>query len=186
MAGVHVSRHVENDSQVDGIRYSVSHTTARPLIEGWTEDPEPPNEPECTAAGDPYALTADTDLSDPEVLAAAQALVLHGEAINSGHYESAFAMFTPRMQESMGGLEEWSSGLDTSYWIELTLTDSAALDESVELRMTLRTVQSSEYGPEGLECSDWDLTYVLLWQDDLQEYLIDQVRLENEPEECST
>jgi hypothetical protein len=119
------------------------------------------------------------------VAVAALTVVAHGEAINHGSYESAFALFTPRMQQAMGGLEGWASGLRSSYWTELTLRDSAVLQDGVALRMTLRTEQSPENGPDGLTCSDWDLTYTLLWDGEAQEFLIDEVRLESDPVGCA-
>ena len=94
-------------------------------------------------------------------------------------------MFTPQMQADMGGLEVWSDELGTSFWRELTLTDGTYTQDRVEIRMMLRTEQFAERGPESLACSDWDLTYVLLWDGELQTHLIDEVRQERDPVGCS-
>ena len=169
---------------VSGVSYSISYTTARPLVDGWIEAPEPPSRPWCVADVEPFVLTMDIDLSNPDVLVAALIVQIHGEAINSGNYESAFAMFTPQMQEDMGGLDAWSSGLESSFWRKLALTDHTVTEDSVELRMTLRTEQSAEDGPEGMSCTDWDLTYLLVWDSEVREYLIDEVRSQADPTEC--
>lgn len=169
---------------VSGVGYSISFTTARPLVDGWIEDPEPPSRPWCVADDEPFVLSIDIDLSNPDVLVAALMVQIHGEAINSGSYESAFAMFTPQMQEDMGGLDAWSSGLDSSFWRKLALTDHTVTEDSVELRMTLRTEQPPEDGPNGMSCTDWDLTYLLVWDSEVQEYLIDEVRSQADPTEC--
>ena len=183
--GVHSWSLVEAGGRsVEGMHFSVSHTTARPLVDGWREVPDPPSMPACDVETEPFELTVETDLSDPDVLVAALTVLVHGEAINHGSYESAFAMFTPQMQEAMGGVEEWSRGLETTYWTELTLTDSTIMEDGIELRMMLRTEQSSQYGPDGLTCSDWDLTYVLHWEEDSQEFFIDEVRTQSDPVGC--
>ena len=170
---------------VSGVGYAISYTTARPLVDGWIDDPEPPSRPWCVAEEEPYVLTIDIDLSNPDVLVAALTVQIHGEAINSGNYESAFAMFTPQMQEAMGGLDAWSSGLESSFWKKLALTDHTLTEDGVELRMTLRTEQSPSDGPDGMSCTDWDLTYLLGWDDEAQAYLIDEVRSEDGPTECA-
>lgn len=173
-----------NGHQADGFSYALSHVSARPLVDGWTQVSDTPAPPECATATDPSEFAVGGDLSDPDVAFAVLTLLAHGEAINHGSYDSAFAIFTPQMQEAMGGLEAWSSGLHSSYWTELTVTDSSATRGSVALRVTLRTEQAAEAGPSGLTCSDWDLSYTFLWDDSAQEFFIDEVTSNSDPVGC--
>lgn len=175
--------------EIDGrpanaMSYALSHSAARPLVDSWAQSPDRPATPECVTGTDPSEVAVDGDVSDPDVAVALLTLLVHGDAINHGSYDSAYAIFTPRMQEAMGDVEAWSSGLQSSYWTDLTLTDSTVTQGGVSLRVALRTEQAPEDGPDGQYCSDWDLTYDLVWDEDMQEFLIDKVTSHSDPVGC--
>lgn len=176
--------HEINGRPANAMSYALSHATARPLVDEWAQSPDRPATPECVTETDPSEVAVDGDVSDPEVAFALLTLLVHGDAINQGSYDSAYAIFTPRMQEAMGGVEAWSSGLHSSYWTELTLTDSTVTQGGVTLRVALRTEQAPEDGPDGQSCSDWDLTYDLVRDGDTQELLIDKVTSHSDPVGC--
>lgn len=92
----------------------------------------------------------------------ARSLHLHGSSINRGAYEAAWELFTPRMQGIMGGLDTWSTGLETAYWRALSVESVSTSGEWATVEVALTTAQSSEVGRDGQTCSDWRITYTML------------------------
>ena len=114
--------------------------------------PRPPGRAEAGSV----AVTVSSD--HPEAVNVARSLVFHGQAINVGVlYDQAFAVMTPEMQDRMGGLETWRSGLGSSFWRSLDIADVRASGPDLIAAVRLRTVQDAQHGPAGQTCSDWKL-----------------------------
>lgn len=174
----------EDDISVEGTGYAVAASTARQAaaellesdiedqFESCDDDPIPGNLIEVTVTSD-----------HADAPGVAQSLLVHGQAINNGAYEIAFDIFTEEMGKRLGGLEEWSSGLDTSYWRELSVDDVAEIDGGLTADVALRTEQAAEFGRDGQTCSDWSLRYSLTWDEGL--WRIDGVSLpRGDPTPC--
>lgn len=169
----------------EGTAHALSPEEAQHRIDTWLDAPQPPEAPECASDQEQLEITLTGDVTDPDVLAGTQTLTTHGNAINNSLYEVAFDMFTPELQAAMGDVDEWSSGLVTSVWTDLTLTDHQVTDDGLDLHVLLRTQQEPEYGPDGMACSQWQLTYSLRWDEQTEDFRIDQVRTDAEPVDCS-
>jgi hypothetical protein len=66
------------------------------------------------------------------------------------------------MKVRMKSLEEWSSGLDTSYWTALRLLDVADQGRRAGVLAQLTTQQDAAFGRDGQTCSQWSLTYSMV------------------------
>ena len=171
---------------IDGIGYAIPLTTARPLIDGWQDEPQRPGKAPCVAdtEADPRQLVVENDISDPAVLSAIHSVAQHGSAINFGLFDSAFELFSQEMQEAMGSQEEWAAGIARSQWVSLDLRDHEVTDDGVTLHMSLRTSQPAEFGRDGQTCSDWDLTYSLVSGSADEGFLIDEATANGDPLAC--
>ena len=119
----------------------------------WTGDAPAP-------VDDEHELDVTIDVDEPESGDIAQALFLHGDSINQGRYDAAWAVLSPRMQQRLGDLSSWSGGLDTSWWSTMEITAVAPYAEGRALvQATLRTRQAPEFGRDGQTCSVWAINY---------------------------
>jgi S1-C subfamily serine protease len=174
----------EDDISVEGTGYAVAASKAQQVVaEIRGNESEVPVE---SCGGEPIQgdLIEVTVMSDhPEAPGVAQSLLVHGQAINNGAYDIAFGIITDEFGKQLGGLEEWSAGLGTSYWRVLTIKDIAAIDGDLAADVALRTVQATEFGRDGQTCSDWSLRYSLVWDEGL--WRIDGVTLpQGDPTPC--
>jgi hypothetical protein len=106
-----------------GRRLAVSSATAVPLIDEWTDHPQPTTPPECSGAVDANGVpipSATTPTRDNVQVGATLDVYFH--SINGGDYPTALAQFTPP-----SSLESFSEGVAGSQDTDLqyrTLTDS--------------------------------------------------------------
>jgi hypothetical protein len=151
----------------EGTGYVVPSAQLLPRLEQWA-DQAPPEDGEGCANDGAAPIEGDSDfpvevLSDvPVAQDIARSLALHGQSINTGSYETAWEIFTPRMKVRMKSLEEWSSGLDTSYWTALRLLDVADQGRRAGVLAQLTTQQDAAFGRDGQTCSQWSLTYSMV------------------------
>ena len=149
----------------EGTAYAVDARKAALSVESWSNRtaaiaPASCGVPPAEEAG-AVAVTVSSD--HPEAVNIAGSLIFHGRSINLGAYDLAFAILTPEMQERMGGLETWRSGLGSSFWRSLDIRAVRASGTDLIAAVRLRTVQDAEHGPAGQTCSDWALEYVMQW-----------------------
>ena len=83
-----------------------------------------------------------------------------------------------RLWEPTVSLTAWSAELATSVWTNVTITSISPapperIDEyelgdtpTLEVRVSARTNQAPRFGPDGQECTDWDLVYLLASADE--------------------
>ncbi|HSO92474.1 MAG TPA: trypsin-like peptidase domain-containing protein [Arthrobacter sp.] len=149
----------------EGTAYAVDARKAALAVESWSNRtaaiaPASCGVPPADEAG-AVAVTVSSD--HPEAVNIAGSLLFHGRSINLGAYDLAFAILTPEMQERMGGLETWRSGLGSSFWRSLNVAAVRASGPDLIAAVRLRTVQDAEHGPAGQTCSDWALEYLMQW-----------------------
>lgn len=129
-------------------------------------------------------IRAENNSDHPDSADITQVLALHGEGINRGQYEAAFSLFTDSMQRRQGGAGEWSTGLNTSYWLSLAVDDVTREGNVATVKVRFRTNQEARYGHKGQTCSDWSQTRKLVLVEGI--WLIDQVKNEaGSPSNCS-
>lgn len=155
----------ENDYGAEGVGYAAPAPSAAAALTDWGRRSTPVPQASC----DNQAQTSSSDIittnhSDheqaPKVI---QSLLTHGQAINRAAYDTAFAVLTPELQASEGGLAKWSSGLGTSFWRALTVNTISGSGNELTADVVLRTEQAAADGPGGQTCSDWGLRYRMSW-----------------------
>ncbi len=156
---------VENDLRpAEGQGYVIRADDLVPNLDAWRN--QPVHAPEGCDGDDDRVDTGGLDVTvttgHEQAMDIARSFQLHGAAINSGTYAAAWELFTPRMQEVLGGLEAWSRGLETSYWRALTVESVTTSGEWATVEVALTTAQSEDVGRDGQSCSDWRLTYTML------------------------
>lgn len=109
-------------------------------------------------------------------------MLTYAQAINAGAYNVAFSFYTPAMQQPMGGVAKWSSGLDTSYWTSLSVLRTSGTEDAITAEVLIETVQDAQYGPEGQTCSQWDMEYSMVWSEGF--WQIDAATLLADPIAC--
>ena len=80
--------------------------------------------------------------------------------INESRYEDAFAYYSTDSETYRGGIASWQEGQSTT--IIETPVITAVRDtgpDTIQVDVTFTSYQAPDYGPEGQECTDWQLTY---------------------------
>ncbi len=175
----------------EGMAFAVHTSDVRDDVNEWLTldaDPDPcghyPPEEESDSEDEFVWPTfeADFDATDAQQLVIST-LMLHGVAINRGDYENAWSLFTPRMQTRMGSLGRWSSGVESSYWRDITVRGVTIDGDVATATVDLRTEQDADAGVDSQTCSNWSLSYRLRLGDD--EWLIDAANaLDGKPAAC--
>lgn len=172
----------DNEQPVEGVNFVVPIEDVRSVIDDWRNEIAPPTQAcdneqlETPGDDEPSDDSLDLSVQDESDLAnaIAQVLYTHGVAINNGAYDAAFELFTPAAQQNLGGLAEWTGGVEASYWRGIDVMDaSISEDESLATaRVALRTVQPPS--GEVTDCSIWILDYQ--FSIDEGQLLIDKAR----------
>jgi S1-C subfamily serine protease len=187
VAGVVSRGWVQRDDTIAaGMEYAVSGPRTAAAVKEWQERPVLVPAAECEdAAESPVKVQVAIDSEHDQAPNIAQSLQIHGQAINDGAYRAAYALFTPEEQQRMGGLENWTEGLASSYWTTLDVVDVSGRGDDLKALVRLRTLQDVEDGYGGeQDCSDWTIEYEMHW--DGVNWLIDGNRLpEGPPTQCS-
>lgn len=149
----------------EGTAFAVDGRKAALAVESWRNRAAGLAPVSCGTppAGEADSLAVTVSSNHPEAVNVARSLVFHGQSINLGAYDQAFAILSPEMQQRMGGLETWRSGLGSSFWRSLDIAGVKASGPALIASVRLRTVQDAGHGPAGQTCSDWDLDYVMQW-----------------------
>jgi serine protease Do len=175
----------EIELSAEGTAYAVDARKAALAVEGWRTQAQALAATNCgrPAPADASTVTVTVDSDHPQASDIAQSLVIHGQSINRGAYDVAFAILTPEMQAKMGGLEAWRSGLGSSFWQTLDVDEVAAAGAQLKALVRLRTVQDTQHGPEGQTCSDWSLQYLMNWDGSIWR-IADSLAVDGQPKPC--
>lgn len=147
-----------------GQGYVIRADDLAPNLAKWIHNPV--HAPDtCPGDGDPdeeVTLELNVRSGHESAMDIARSLNLHGSSINEAAYETAWVLFTPRMREALGGLDEWSSGLQTSLWRRMSIDSVSTSGDVATVEVELTTSQIREDGHDGQTCSDWRLTYTMV------------------------
>ena len=114
----------------------------------------------------------------------ARSLATHGAAINAADYEVAWTYFTDREKRSLGSFATWARGVDSSIWVALTVNTVRLEADTASVGVLLRTRQDAGQGPQGQDCSDWDITYTMKRSE--AAWLIDKASAPSGAKVCTT
>lgn len=171
----------------EGIHFAIPADRLRSILGEWADSPAetftPCDEPAGSEQPDAPILELLIRPPSDDAQTLGGTLWVHGEAINQGNYKAAWEMLTPAMQARMGGLQEWSDGLDSSYWVVLEIREAAITDTRASVTTYLRTYQDPSDGRDGQTCTIWPLTYTMAFAEG--EWLIDRAKLRADPQPCA-
>lgn len=174
----------QTGSLAEGIHFAIPAIRLRALIDSHQGSSPLPFESCSTAQNEGPQLVLQMHTADLESQTISGTLWTHGQGINDGMYDAAWAMLTPSMQERMGGLDRWAEGLDSSYWIILEVMDVSRSGSVATVRTFLRTHQDVSAGPQGQTCSIWPITYTMKLQGD--SWKIDKAARRADPAPCAS
>ena len=152
-------------TDASNIGYAVPASTASGELQGWRDAPTPVHPvTQCAAPTGPSGLSVNIidRASGPDEPAIAEAFATYANGINTGNYESAWGVLSPRAQ-TLTPFDKFSQGEASSYIATLTLDSivpAGAGSDTVEVEFT--SVQDPTLGGTGQACSNWTMTYTLI------------------------
>jgi hypothetical protein len=163
-------------AQVDGepgLRWAVSSATAAPLIDRWTDSPEPTTPDECTDAvdvnGNPIPAGPAPTRDDLQALTT---LDVYFKSVNSGDFTTALAQLVDPMP-----LDTFIEGVTSSYDTGIVYRSVQQSGEDLVVWVTFSSQQAAGRGPADRPqetCTDWSLDYVMAEKNGL--WLIESTR----------
>lgn len=169
-----------------GTAYGIPSERVQTAVEQWKSASNMQPLATCDAGEAPegFVLTPVIDSQHDHAIYVAQSLTNHGSAINIGNYDEAFSYFTSPMKQRMGGTQEWSRRLSSSYWAHLNVYDIKGSGDNLEVNVEFWTIQRPEDAPEGTDqwCSVWDNQYQMRWNG--VAWAIDAVSKNQDPAAC--
>lgn len=159
-----------------GRRFAVSSATASPLINQWTDQPEPTSPTACASVIDlNYASVPATSVSPLPADVTRNVLATLGvyfRAIDSGDFPTALAELAHPQS-----LATFTAGVTSSYDYDIHLQSLQQTDGEATAWLTLASQQDAGQGPTDRPqetCTDWSLDYVMVPTNGL--WLIDTTR----------
>ncbi|WP_214405144.1 serine/threonine-protein kinase [Pseudonocardia lacus] len=105
-------------------------------------------------------VAVEPGVNHPAVVGARSSLREYILGINQSRYEDAFAYFTTDSATFQGGIDAWAQGQLTTIIYDAKITAVRDIDPvTIEVDMSFTSTQSAEDGPQGQECTYWDLAY---------------------------
>lgn len=112
---------------------------------------------------EPDALSPDVVVvpNDPDAYDIAASLFVHGDSINRGLYDVAWAVYTPNEQRRVGDFNGWARSHSSSYWTSITVNSVERHGHHAHANVDVTTHQDAAQGFEGQTCSQWSFDYVM-------------------------
>lgn len=167
------------DRPAQGTNYVIPGEDLAAALSQWrsrTDDLARSCSSEAGDGGEPADFPVEIKADDAFADVAGSVLHAYGLAITVGSYEAAYATFTAEAKTKIGSYEDFRDGLRTSAWESLTIESVSSPNDGDTLIVDTEVVtrQDAEYGPDGHDCSVWDLTYTLVWGEGT--YLLQQAK----------
>ena len=148
---------------ISGFNSAIPADVVNNRVNHWIETPGPLDPEECeeqerdTTPAD--LVTTLSDGSESDLVSAV--FFDYFDGINRSDYERAYRQLSDDRQ-SGETLEQFSQGQLTSLISEVVILEEQAEDDQLRVRVTFRSTQAAEEGPEGLDCAYWALEYQLV------------------------
>jgi hypothetical protein len=159
-----IGLHIAGRDGAAGINWGVAAEVVRALVEQWTVEPQP-YQP-CTP---PEAFLVRSEATGGDVDELVELFSDYAGGITSGDFDTAYE----RLWQPTVPVTTWAADLATSTWSDVTITSvtNAPADRveeydigevnSWEVRVSATTNQAPRFGPDGQECTDWELVYLV-------------------------
>ena len=159
-----IGLHIAGRDGAAGINWGVEAEVVRALVDQWAMEPQP-YQP--CAPPEAFLVRAETEGDDVDDLI--KLFSDYAGGITSGDFELAF----DRLWQPTVGLTSWSADLATSTWSDVAITSveippaervtEYQLEDtnSLQVTVTATTNQAPRFGPDGQECTNWQLTYLV-------------------------
>ncbi len=159
-----IGLHIAGRDGAAGINWGVQAEVVRALVEQWTIEPQPYHP--CTPPEE-FLVLAQTDGDKVDELV--ELFSEYAGGITTGDFELAYQ----RLWQPSVTLNSWAAELATSTWSNVTITnitdpppervEEFSLGEvnTLEVRVTATTNQASRFGPDGQDCTNWNLVYLV-------------------------
>lgn len=159
-----IGLHIAGRDGAAGINWGVEAEVVRALVDQWAVEPQPylPCDP-------PEVFLVRSETEGENVDQIVDMLSDYAGGITSGDFDLAYQ----RLWQPTVPVATWSADLATSIWSNVAVTgvtnapadrvDEYELTEvnSLEVTVTATTNQASAFGPDGQECTNWELTYLV-------------------------
>ena len=159
-----IGLHIAGRDGAAGINWGVDAEVVRALVDQWMVEPQPYTP---CAPPEVFLVRAETESDDIDELI--EMFSDYAGGITSGDFNLAYE----RLWRPTIGVTAWSAELATSKWSNVAVTgvtdapaDRVAEYElgevnSLEVTVTATTNQAPRFGPDGQECTNWQLTYLV-------------------------
>ena len=159
-----IGLHIAGRDGAAGINWGVEAEVVKALVDQWMMEPQPYLP---CAPPEVFLVRAETEGDDVDELI--ELFSDYAGGITAADFELAF----DRLWRPTVGLTAWSAELATSTWSNVAITSVAdapaervaefELGEvnSLEVTVSATTNQAPRFGPDGQECTNWQLTYLV-------------------------
>jgi serine/threonine protein kinase len=147
----------EIDDPATSTAAAPTSTSARP-----TTSASPPTSTSAAIPPDDLVAVAG-GVDHPATVDARKTLHEYIAGIDESRYRDAFATFTTDSDIYRGGLDAWAEGQSTTYITDAVITDVRDVGQgTIEVDMNFTSFQDKDYGPDGQECTQWQLAYQMV------------------------
>ena len=163
-----IGLHIAGRDGAAGINWGVEAEVVRALVDQWTIEPQP-----YTPCAPPEVFLVRSETEGDNLDHLVELFSDYAGGITTGDFDLAYR----RLWEPTAPLTTWSADLATSTWSNVAVTgianapaDRVAEYEigevnSLEVTVTATTNQAPRFGPDGQECTNWQLTYLVASRD---------------------
>ncbi len=159
-----IGLHIAGRDGAAGINWGVEAEVVRALVDQWAVEPQP-----YQPCAPPEAFLVRADATGDKIDELVELFSDYAGGITTGD----FALSYERLWQPTIPLTAWSADLATSTWSDVAITsvvdapadrvEEYSLGEvnSFEVRVSATTNQAPRFGPEGQDCTNWELVYLV-------------------------
>lgn len=163
-----IGLHIAGRDGAAGINWGVDAEVVRALVDQWTMEPQP-----YLPCAPPEVFLVRAEIEGGNVDDLVTLFSDYAGGITSADFDLAYQrLWRPTIDQT-----SWSAELATSTWTNVAVTNvtNAPADRvteyelgevnSLEVTVTATTNQAPRFGPDGQECTNWQLTYLVASED---------------------
>lgn len=159
-----IGLHIAGRDGAAGINWGVDAEVVRALVDQWAVEPQP-----YLPCAPPEVFLVRSETEGDSVDELIELFSDYAGGITSGDFDLAYE----RLWQPTTGVTAWSAELATSTWSNVAVTGVANAPaervaeyelgdtNSLEVTVTATTNQAPRFGPDGQECTNWQLTYLV-------------------------